>query len=71
MSRIHKALKKAREKRQEHKRLAGKVSPLEKIVYTSSKVVPVSNNLLEKTWWYRDHPTTRDPSSSEHCAQPF
>ena len=31
MSRIHKALKKAREKRQEHKRLAGKVSPLEKL----------------------------------------
>ena len=41
MSRIHKALQKAREKRQEQKRSAGTASPLEKIVYTSSQVVPV------------------------------
>ena len=48
MSRIHKALQKAREKRQEHKLLSGKASPLEKIVYTSSQVVPVCHKLLEK-----------------------
>ena len=48
MSRIHKALQKAREKRQEHKQATGKASPLEKIVYTSSQVVPVCHKLLEK-----------------------
>ena len=48
MSRIHKALQKAREKRQEHKQATGKGSPLEKIVYTSSQVVPVCHKLLEK-----------------------
>lgn len=48
MSRIHKALQKAREKRQEHKSSSGNASPLEKIVYTSSKVVPVCHKLLEK-----------------------
>lgn len=48
MSRIHKALEKAREKRQQQRRASGKSSPLEQIVYTSSQVVPISHELLEK-----------------------
>lgn len=48
MSRIHKALAKAREKRQEQKRSIGKSSPLEKIVYTDSQIVPISHKELEK-----------------------
>lgn len=48
MSRIHKALEKAREKRQEQRLATGKASPLEKIVYTDSQVIPVCHTQLEK-----------------------
>ncbi len=48
MSRIHKALAKAREKRQEQRLASGRASPLEKIVYTDSRVVPVCHAQLEK-----------------------
>ena len=48
MSRIHKALEKAREKRQQQKLASGKASPLEKIVYTDSQVIPVCHTQLEK-----------------------
>lgn len=48
MSRIHRALEKAREKRKEHKLTTGSASPLEKIIYTDSHVVPVCHTQLEK-----------------------
>lgn len=41
MSRIHKALQKAREKRQDQKLATGNSSPLEKIVYSVSQVMPI------------------------------
>ena len=48
MSRIHKALQKAREKRQDQKLASGNGSPLEKIVYSVSQVMPINNEVLEK-----------------------
>lgn len=57
MSRIHKALLKAREKRQEQQSANGSTSPLEKIVYSVSKVTPIRNEQLE-----RNHVVARSAS---------
>ena len=48
MSRIHKALQKAREKRQDQKLATGNSSPLEKIVYSVSQVMAIKTEVLEK-----------------------
>ncbi|MCT2533339.1 hypothetical protein N2488_09115 [SAR92 clade bacterium H231] len=57
MSRIHKALQKAREKRQEQQVSDGNSSPLEKIVYSISKVTPIKTEDLE-----RNHVVSRSAS---------
>jgi protein-tyrosine kinase len=57
MSRIHKALQKARDKRQEQQVANGNSSPLEKIVYSISKVMPIQNETLE-----RNHVVSRSTS---------
>ena len=57
MSRIHKALQKARVKRQEQHVANGNSSPLEKIVYSISKVMPIKNEVLE-----RNHIVSRSTS---------